>query len=215
MTDGRPREGPRLRPGQGCWTRSPRPRPRTPTLHRADPARHRARDGRVHVARAGSGERVDARSDIFAFGAVLYEMLSGRRASGENTRVETLNAILKEEPRSLGEARRDLLPPSSASWRGASQRTNRSASSRAGTSPSRSRPLGRAGAGACRAPERGVPRAAGLGVVLVLAALTAIAVGRGRQQPAGDGLAQPIRLDRGPALPEPLRRPSRSTSATA
>ncbi len=43
-------------------------------------------------------EEVDHRADIFAFGAILYEMLSGRRAFQGNTAVETLNAILKEEP---------------------------------------------------------------------------------------------------------------------
>ncbi|MDQ3750188.1 MAG: protein kinase, partial [Acidobacteriota bacterium] len=44
------------------------------------------------------GRAVDHRSDIFSFGTVLYEMLSGRRAfKGEST-VETLNAILKEDP---------------------------------------------------------------------------------------------------------------------
>src|SRR4029434_4929791 len=44
------------------------------------------------------GQRVDHRSDIFAFGAVLYEMLSGRRAFKGESAVETLNAILKEDP---------------------------------------------------------------------------------------------------------------------
>ena len=48
------------------------------------------------------GLPADARSDIFAFGAVLYEMLSGRRAFQSGSRVETLNAILKEEPTPLG-----------------------------------------------------------------------------------------------------------------
>ena len=47
------------------------------------------------------GQRVDHRSDIFAFGAVLYEMLSGRRAFKGETAVETLNAILKEDPSDL------------------------------------------------------------------------------------------------------------------
>ena len=44
---------------------------------------------------------VDHRSDIFSFGAVLYEMLSGQRAFRGDSAVETLNAILKEEPAEL------------------------------------------------------------------------------------------------------------------
>ena len=44
------------------------------------------------------GEPVDARSDIFSFGVVLYEMLTGQRAFSGASAVETLNAILKEEP---------------------------------------------------------------------------------------------------------------------
>src|SRR5262249_30097230 len=44
----------------------------------------------------------DERSDIFALGAVLYEMLSGRRAFKRDSQVETLNAILKEEPPDIG-----------------------------------------------------------------------------------------------------------------
>ncbi len=44
------------------------------------------------------GEPADHRSDIFSFGAVLYEMASGLRAFRGNSAVETMNAILKEEP---------------------------------------------------------------------------------------------------------------------
>jgi len=47
------------------------------------------------------GSAVDHRADIFSFGAVLYEMLSGRRAFRGDSAVETLNAILKEEPPEL------------------------------------------------------------------------------------------------------------------
>src|ERR1700719_1092957 len=44
------------------------------------------------------GEEVDARSDIFSFGVVLYEMLSGRRAFSRNSSIETMSAILRDEP---------------------------------------------------------------------------------------------------------------------
>ena len=44
------------------------------------------------------GLAVDHRSDIFSFGAVLYEMLSGLRPFRGDSNVETMNAILKEDP---------------------------------------------------------------------------------------------------------------------
>jgi serine/threonine protein kinase/Tfp pilus assembly protein PilF len=46
----------------------------------------------------------DARSDIFSFGVVLHEMLSGQRPFHAESAVETLNAILTEEPPDLGAA---------------------------------------------------------------------------------------------------------------
>lgn len=44
------------------------------------------------------GKGVDVRSDIFSFGAVLYEMLGGRRAFSGGSAISTLSAILKEHP---------------------------------------------------------------------------------------------------------------------
>ncbi len=44
------------------------------------------------------GEQVDRRSDIFSFGAILYEALTGTRAFKRDSSIETLSAILKEEP---------------------------------------------------------------------------------------------------------------------
>ncbi|MHB8736051.1 MAG: protein kinase, partial [Terriglobales bacterium] len=47
------------------------------------------------------GQTVDARSDLFAFGAILYEMLAGQPAFRRATPADTLSAILKEEPPEL------------------------------------------------------------------------------------------------------------------
>jgi eukaryotic-like serine/threonine-protein kinase len=44
------------------------------------------------------GDAADHRSDIFSFGSILYEMLSGERAFKRNTSAETMAAILNEEP---------------------------------------------------------------------------------------------------------------------
>ena len=56
------------------------------------------------------GETADHRADIFAFGAVLYEMLSGRRAFPGATGVERMNAILHEEPAPLSSNARSVSP---------------------------------------------------------------------------------------------------------
>ena len=44
------------------------------------------------------GEAADCRSDMFSFGAVLYEMLAGKRAFQRATAVETMSAVLNEDP---------------------------------------------------------------------------------------------------------------------
>jgi serine/threonine protein kinase/Tol biopolymer transport system component len=49
------------------------------------------------------GEALDPRSDIFTFGAVLFEMLTGKRAFKRQTYAETMTAILREEPQALGD----------------------------------------------------------------------------------------------------------------
>ena len=49
------------------------------------------------------GEQIDPRSDIFSFGAVLYEMLTGQRAFKRETSAETMTAILREEPPALSD----------------------------------------------------------------------------------------------------------------
>lgn len=44
------------------------------------------------------GQAVDSRSDIFSFGAMLYEMATGQRAFSRDSAVETMTSILKDEP---------------------------------------------------------------------------------------------------------------------
>jgi Tol biopolymer transport system component len=56
------------------------------------------------------GHTVDHRSDIFSFGVVLYEMLTGCRAFQGDSAVETMNAILKEDPKPPANGGRALPP---------------------------------------------------------------------------------------------------------
>ena len=56
------------------------------------------------------GVTVDHRSDIFAFGAIFFEMLSGKRAFSRDTAAETMTAILKEDPPELTELNRNISP---------------------------------------------------------------------------------------------------------
>jgi Tol biopolymer transport system component len=56
------------------------------------------------------GQAADHRSDLFSFGAIFYELLSGRRAFHGETSVETMNAILKEDPPDLSETNRNIPP---------------------------------------------------------------------------------------------------------
>ena len=56
------------------------------------------------------GRPADARSDIFSFGAILYEMLSGKRAFHRETAADTMSAILREEPEDLSTTNRQVPP---------------------------------------------------------------------------------------------------------
>src|SRR5262249_15428859 len=56
------------------------------------------------------GQEADHRSDIFSFGVILYEMLSGKRTFAGESAVEVMNAILKEEPPELVESNAKISP---------------------------------------------------------------------------------------------------------
>jgi serine/threonine protein kinase len=54
------------------------------------------------------GKKVDARSDIFSFGSVLYETVTGRRAFHGDSKLSTLSAILKDDPKGVSEVAPDV-----------------------------------------------------------------------------------------------------------
>ena len=56
------------------------------------------------------GLAADYRADLFAFGAVLYEMLTGQRAFRGDTPMDVMMAVVREEPQSLTAIRPDLSP---------------------------------------------------------------------------------------------------------
>ena len=80
-----------------------------------------------------SARPVDFRSDQFSFGSILYEMATGKRAFQKKTAVETLSAILNEEPEPVGRSvpRPRLL--CGGSWSGASPRSRRTGTRRRAT----------------------------------------------------------------------------------
>jgi serine/threonine protein kinase len=57
-------------------------------------------------------QAVDHRADIFVFGAVLHEMLTGRRAFASDTVPDTMSAILREAPSPILSAPGRPMPPS-------------------------------------------------------------------------------------------------------
>jgi Tol biopolymer transport system component len=56
------------------------------------------------------GKPADARSDLFSLGAILYEMLAGKRAFSGDSPADTMSAILKEEPASLTDVQPNIPP---------------------------------------------------------------------------------------------------------
>jgi dipeptidyl aminopeptidase/acylaminoacyl peptidase len=88
-----------------------------PGVHTSLPTMTHATEAGVVMGTAGymspeqvRGVAVDARSDIFSFGAILYEMISGKRAFHRETAADTMSAILKEDPADLSETNRNVSP---------------------------------------------------------------------------------------------------------
>ncbi|MGE5414865.1 MAG: serine/threonine-protein kinase, partial [Syntrophomonadaceae bacterium] len=56
------------------------------------------------------GQPVDHRSDIFSFGTILYELLSGRKAFKKDTASDTISAVLRDDPPELTQSGRNVSP---------------------------------------------------------------------------------------------------------
>ena len=99
--DGR-REDPRLRPRQAhAYARSAAQNTNLPTATAGtEPGVVLGTLGYMSPEQV-RGKPADARSDIFSFGAILYEMLSGQRAFHGDSAADTMSAILKEDPPDL------------------------------------------------------------------------------------------------------------------
>jgi Tol biopolymer transport system component len=81
----------------------------TTMTHRTDPGMVLGTVGYMSPEQV-RGTAVDHRADIFAFGAILYEMLTGKRAFQRSTSAETMTAILRDDPPSISQVA-PLTPP--------------------------------------------------------------------------------------------------------
>ena len=81
------------------------------------------------------GQLIDFRSDQFSFGSILYEMATGKRAFQKKTAIDTLSAILNEDPEPVGAVNPQVPAPLAGSSNAAWPRTPRSATRRLRISP--------------------------------------------------------------------------------
>ena len=108
--EGRPRQDPRLRPGEEGGHGRPGEETSAPTVSgHTEPGVVMGTVGYMSPEQV-RGLAVDQRSDIFSFGAILYELLSGKRAFRKDTAADTMSAILKEEPPELDGRRAGARP---------------------------------------------------------------------------------------------------------
>jgi eukaryotic-like serine/threonine-protein kinase len=141
------------------------------------------------------GEAVDQRADIFSLGAVLYEMLSGRRAFSGATSADTMSAILSHDPPSLSTLHEGIPPDLDRAIRRCLEKGPRERSQSAWDLASELERLAeaRAPASHVRARRWLVPAAAGLGIVVLLGLAALTDLGGWRSQLQGERHGVPIR----------------------
>jgi serine/threonine protein kinase len=83
----------------------------------------------------GRGQAEGPASDLFSFGAVLYETLTGKRAFRGETAADTMSSILKEDPQELSEARGQIPPALKCIVRHCLEKVRRNDFSRRAMSP--------------------------------------------------------------------------------
>ena len=170
------------------------------------------------------GKPADARSDIFSFGAILYEMLSGRRAFHGDSAADTMSAILKEDPPDLSRHEPERAAGARA-HRPALPREEPGAALPLGARPG-IRPRGalgrfRDGAGPAPPPSgrrSGSGRRIGIAAVLALLALAA-GYALGHRKPADATSPRASRFRSSPSARSrsstPASRPTERPSSTA
>jgi Tol biopolymer transport system component len=162
----------------------------SPTLHRGtEPGALLGTVGYMSPEQARGGE-ADSRSDIFAFGCLLREMLTGKRAFDRGSAAETLAAIIREEPEPLPTTLPDLPPALERVVTHCLEKSpdERFQSARDLAFDLQSLSNMSAAPGAARGVSRGTrSRVLGLGLALVGASLAFLA---GRLSPSGDSSAR-------------------------
>ncbi len=144
------------------------------------------------------GRPADARSDIFAFGAVLYEMLSGKRAFHGDSAGETMASILKEDPPDLSATNQNVSPGLDRIVRHCleknPERRFQSSSDIAFALQSVSETSGIVTPGALAPRTRRIPQAVLWGIAGLLSGAIAARLTVGRQSPAVSH-AKPVRFE--------------------
>ncbi len=162
------------------------------------------------------GKPADARSDIFSFGAIFYEMLSGKRAFHADSAGETMASILREDPPDLSVTNQNISPGLERIVRHCleknPERRFQSSSDIAFALQSLSEGSGSVVPGAVTPRARRIPRGLLWGIAGLLAGAIATSLLPFGRRSAGD-LSGPADSFRSRCAPEPARRGHHRTRA--